>query len=528
MTKVWMKLGRLPIIIVLSFTLIAGCSEQAEEGTSPTLLDEPPKPNEIQYLEVWRDNLSNVPLEKDGKYSQYLIEKTGIGIYSPVVLWDGGRGYLQRLSTRIGSGHLPDLFMPWKGNESMLIRQGSIADLTDYLPKYAPHLWERIPESIWDIVRSADPLNEGGIYYIPYVQSYAFYGPVIRKDWLDRVGLKVPKTQDEYVRVLKAFRDQDANGNGDPHDEIPVSGREFGRWMDDLFGMYGVAMWEGFPMWDLYDGKLTYSAVTPNMKAALAFIRELYAEKLLDPNTFLNLTSDWLANIHSDKVGTWFHINTTSAVRMQHIAKVNSEVELVALGVLDVEGYNGFITKTQINRPQWVIANKNEQTIINALRLLDWATNPDHMEAMILGLEGLHHKIQDGKKVLLEFDSRKLEPKLIVSVVDDLASVQKSNEFSMNSLPKGERRRIAEMRDQIIIDNQPYGKVIAGDGIPSKIYNNYPEIKNLTLYHEYMTKIIIGEWPISKFDEFVQKWYAIGGIEVTERARDWYAQLQNR
>lgn len=33
--------------------------------------------------------------------------------------------------------------------------------------------------------------------------------------------------------------------------------------MDDLFAMYGVAMWEGYPQFDLYDGELTYSAVTP-------------------------------------------------------------------------------------------------------------------------------------------------------------------------------------------------------------------------------------------------------------------------
>ncbi len=42
---------------------------------------------------------------------------------------------------------------------------------------------------------------------------------------------------------------------------------------------------------------------------------------------------------------------------------------------------------------------------------------------------------------------------------------------------------------------------------------------------EYASKIIAGEWPIEKFDEFVEKWYKTGGTEVTERARAWYANL---
>ena len=38
------------------------------------------------------------------------------------------------------------------------------------------------------------------------------------------------------------------------------------RWMGQLFGQYGIAMWEGYPQWDIYDGELTYSAVTENIE----------------------------------------------------------------------------------------------------------------------------------------------------------------------------------------------------------------------------------------------------------------------
>ena len=54
--------------------------------------------------------------------------------------------------------------------------------------------------------------------------------------------MSMPKTTEEYKEV-RAFLDKDPNGNG-LKDELPTTGREFGKWMDHLFAMFGVAMWE--------------------------------------------------------------------------------------------------------------------------------------------------------------------------------------------------------------------------------------------------------------------------------------------
>ena len=74
---------------------------------------------------------------------------------------------------------------------------------------------------------------------------------------------------------------------------------------------------------------------------------------------------------------------------------------------------------------------------------------------------------------------------------------------------------------------QQYGRIIAGNNIPTTIYEGYEDIGARTLYVEYASKIISGEWPIEKFDEFVEKWYANGGEEVTERARAWHDELNS-
>lgn len=55
---------------------------------------------------------------------------------------------------------------------------------------------------------------EGKLYGIPFQKAVARNGVVIRKDWLDKLGLAVPKTTDELMEVAKAFTEKDPDGNG--------------------------------------------------------------------------------------------------------------------------------------------------------------------------------------------------------------------------------------------------------------------------------------------------------------------------
>jgi putative aldouronate transport system substrate-binding protein len=172
----------------------------------------------IVMVELWRDASSNAPMEKDYPQSLTFQEKLGVGIYGPQIAWNGGKDYAQRLRLNIASGKLPDMFQPVFGMEYDLAEQGAIAALDDLLPQYAPTLYNRIPESVWKIVRANSP--DGKIYYIPRIVGDLSLTGFIRKDWLDRVGMDVPETISEYEEVLRAFKDNDANENGDPNDEI--------------------------------------------------------------------------------------------------------------------------------------------------------------------------------------------------------------------------------------------------------------------------------------------------------------------
>ncbi|WP_304942154.1 extracellular solute-binding protein [Vallitalea guaymasensis] len=527
-----MKKKALILILVLGLlsNLLVGCGGKTEktDSTDDNKSTEKEASTETPYIEVWTSNAGFLAPEKGGPVCEWIKENTGIGVYSPYVPWEGGNAYIQKLNTAIASRELPDMFLPWKGVETTLAKQGAIADLTDLLPKYAPSVWERIPEEVWNIVKAADPNGEGKIYYIPKVDIYNSYGTFVRQDWLDRVGLDMPQTQNELVKMLEAFRDQDADGDGNTDNEVPTSGREFGRWMDQLYGIYGVAMWEGYPMWDIYEGELTYSGVTKNMRAAIEWMRELYAEKLLDNDTFLNAYSDWQAKITSGQLGMWYHLAGVSSAssRFDAILQIQPDADFNPLPNISAEGYEGFVTHQLHNRPEYVIANKDEETIINCLKVLEWFNNPDNYEAVIYGPEGVRHEVKDGKKIILPVDKANMELIPISGIVKDLDAIEKNIAMQRENIDES-RAKMMDAFERVAYGFQENNKTIAGDGLPSLVFEGYPDIKSHTLYQEYMTKIIIGEWPIEKFDEFVELWYNRGGTEVTKKAREWYSKVSS-
>jgi putative aldouronate transport system substrate-binding protein len=517
------KIGLLFAAGILAITAVSGCSGGSSKDSSAA--DQNQTSDGIVDIEVWGTNIGYQPVTKGSKLYEFYKEKLGVGVIHPYVEWNGGTNYLNQLNLKIAAGEMPDLFIPQQGIEDSLAKNGAIADLTDLLPKYAPKVWEAIPQEMWDVVKANDPTGQGRIYYIPGVVEYGRYAGMIRQDWLDRVGLPMPKTQDEYVKVLEAFRDQDPNGNGQK-DELPTGGREQARWMDHLFAMYGVAMFEGYPEWDIYDGELTYSAVTPNMKAALEFISKLYKEGLIDKESLLNTKDKWDGKIQSDRAGNYFHWVEHGNLILENLNKnTGVKADFAVLPVPEVEGYEGFYTMKRFAPPQWVIKNnKDENKLMATMKLLNNMYDKKNWKDLFLGVEGMHYTMKDGKAVKLP-DDKSSQENQILNPYSTLATLDFTIDL-FNSTSSEDNKWTVDQVTRNMQEAQKYAKVIAGDGMPASVYDGFPDINNRTLYVEYATKIIIGQYPISKFDEFVEKWYQSGGEEVTKRAREWQAKVQ--
>ena len=146
----------------------------------------------------------------------------------------------------LASGDLPDAFYKADFTDYDLITYGQaglIIPLEDLIEEYAPNvkaLFEQRPE-----LRSMVTAPDGHIYSLPRAEEMGLVSTPfflsINTTWLERLGLEMPETLEEFANVLRAFRDQDPNGNG-IQDEIPFSFM-FDWWCADIGDLFGPLVW---------------------------------------------------------------------------------------------------------------------------------------------------------------------------------------------------------------------------------------------------------------------------------------------
>lgn len=265
-------------------------------GMSPTEMVEANRAADWKITDepiTLRVMIANTPEHPDDMNEQELIqraeERTGIHIEW---VMPGSSAFNEQKSLALASGDMPDIILNGL-TDSEIARYGADGTLMAYnelmeeYPGMAPNL-EHIYEERPDIKRFITS-PDGNIYSAPRINEGAWMkqngNAIINVQWLDNLGLEMPTSIDELKEVLRAFKEQDANGNGDPNDEIPLTmaasdvklqGNSGG--FNLLMGSFGVIADNDFRM--LQDGKLVCSATTEGWKEGIAWYHELYEEAL--------------------------------------------------------------------------------------------------------------------------------------------------------------------------------------------------------------------------------------------------------
>ena len=149
-------------------------------------------------------------------------------------------------STRFASGDIPDLLFNATSDSDYTTYDGLFMELTDLIEQYAPNvklMFEEEPDTL-----ALAKTIEGKIYATPKFQGkWPDTNGVlfINQTWLDNLGLEKPTTLSELKNVLIAFRDNDANGNGNASDEVPM---DFNGWfgsaysLSNFIGSWGIQL----------------------------------------------------------------------------------------------------------------------------------------------------------------------------------------------------------------------------------------------------------------------------------------------
>lgn len=183
----------------------------------------------------------------------------------------------------LNSGEYPDIFIKSYIDADKYGMQGVIIPLEDLMRQYAPNLTALLDERDgWQYITASD----GHVYSFPHVGNQGASNPYfwINQKWMNNLNLKEPTSYEELYDVLKAFKEQDANGNGDPNDEIPLFCNTFcNPLMLMQYQSFPYSAWEKL---GIIDGKLAYVPATEEYKEFLAFVTRLYQDGLMDPNSF--------------------------------------------------------------------------------------------------------------------------------------------------------------------------------------------------------------------------------------------------
>jgi len=456
--------------------------------------------------------------QPDDPVFQWVEKNVGIVAQAYCYEWEGGKGYVESVRLLLASGTLPEAILePFELSfVKELYDMGILIPLDDLLAEHAPDVLAQLSEADLQIIRSFAP--DGKIYYLPDKLIEPRQG-MIRADWLREVGMELPKTRDELVEVYKAFRDQDANGNGDPNDEIPVSGREGMRWLDDLFVMHGVHMYEGHPMWswDAEKQQMISHQVSDNMKEAITFLRYLVEEGLMDKTMPIQPAQEWFAKLAADKVGQYFHLAGSIERRLaMRESGENPDAEWVYLPNVEVPGvphqknfYPG------IGVPQIVITTAAKDPA-KILEWYNWGMTPEGAKVRHFGVEGINYAM-DGDKIVTEGFPPPYR-------------FQFSQEIAPRDAEVYLQTRYGEMKAAIYNASIDDGRPLEDLGMPLSVYEDYEDYipNNMgSLYRQYCSKMVLGELPMSAWDEYVKKWYEQGGDIVTQRATEWYKKVHN-
>lgn len=112
----------------------------------------------------------------------------------------------------------------------------------------------------------------GHIYGVPFQKPIARYGVLVRKDWLENLGLEEPHTYDDLKKVAQAFTENDPDGNGQK-DTVGFVDRQ------DSFGVGFKAMAINFGAGNLFvekDGKIIPSFMQDEFKEAMEWYKDIY------------------------------------------------------------------------------------------------------------------------------------------------------------------------------------------------------------------------------------------------------------
>lgn len=397
--------GAVGMAVMMSVMLmLSGCSDAKKEATGTTATPDSTasgKPEKKKLSLRWNviapQNATLPSADKDF-VKKAIEEKFNVELKMEYL---SNPNYQDQLNLKLASGDAPDFFLSGGLDSQKLVLDGVGADMASYvtaakMPNYFK-FWTSEKE-----VKGYQVHDRFARAPMPFVRKPvdSYY---VRKDWLDKLNLKMPETYDDMLNVMRKFRNDDPDGNG-KKDTYGFSASGNGTGLPSSmppFKKYNV-----LPGFTIDNGKLQVETMSPRLGDIITEVRALTDEGIFDPDWFLNKgTQDW-DKAAQGKVGMIYSWDITFALEgiptsyqnktkalepkadwrpFHPLAKTGTGAESIAA---DAFLFNSGTAK---NNP-----DKVERTI----EILDWLASEEGYLLTHYGKEGTHYT-RKGKDIQL-------------------------------------------------------------------------------------------------------------------------------
>jgi len=265
--------------------------------------DDMSKHFDISFVENGWVNDQPMPAEDPTK--PYIEKKFN----ATITLTPLGDSLATKVMPQIASGTGPDVLgLGTRVLALKFVDQGMLSgDHKQYL-QYVPALTQQYDDKGYDLLQAT---KDGVLIAIPKHQSAPeYYYIQVRQDWLDKLGLKQPKTDTELMAVAEAFTTKDPDGNGKA-DTWGFSTYSLDDMANHWGGLDAFQSMYGNPGWYVDGGKLTNPTLSGSRKKFLTFFRSAVQKGAMDPD-YLNNVQWNTKKLNAGRVGiSAYHTDIT-------------------------------------------------------------------------------------------------------------------------------------------------------------------------------------------------------------------------
>jgi putative aldouronate transport system substrate-binding protein len=339
-----------------------------------------------------------------------------------------------------------------------------------------------------------------------------FQGPIVRKDWLDELGLSVPTTIDEWTTMLTAFKDKKGATAALSYLKGYIDQGAFSGPFGVKQGLY------------LNNGKVKYGQMEAGYKDYLTLLRKWYSEGLLDKNIASVDQKALDSNITSNKTGATVNNTGGGIGRWIPLLAKDPKAKLVAAPYPTLKkGETPEFGQKDLpfNGAQFSITTACKNVEI-ATRFLDYGYSKEGELLYNFGIEGVSYKMENGYPKytdLIMNNPDKLSPSVIMTKYirgNYNGPMVQRKEYMEQYAAMPEQKDSINIWMKTNVSNHLMPKATLTPEESAEAANIISQVN--TYNDEMFMKFVMGVEPIENFDKYVAQLKKLG--------IDKYVQLQ--